>query len=106
MKALKVFKRFTHVELKLETGRTHQIRVHLSELLNAPILNDSTYGRQKEEQHLLNTSLKKLLKDYEHPFLHAKLLGFVHPITKQKLLFESEPPVIFQDVLTQLESDI
>lgn len=104
-KALEFFDKFTHVELKLETGRTHQIRVHLSSLLNAPILNDHTYGRIKEQSHFLNSQLKKLLKDYEHPFLHAKILGFIHPITKAKLFFEKEPPQLFQAVLKALKED-
>lgn len=102
MKALEYFEKFTHVELTLETGRTHQIRVHLSSLLNSPILNDQTYGRIKEQSHLMDSQLKKLLKDYEHPFLHAKILGFVHPITKKELYFEKEPPKLFQDVLSAL----
>lgn len=101
-----IFHRFTHVELKLETGRTHQIRVHLSDLLCSPILNDHTYGRIKEEQNLLPLKVKKLISTYEHPFLHAKLLGFIHPITKEKLLFEIEPPQIFREVLDLLREEI
>jgi 23S rRNA pseudouridine1911/1915/1917 synthase len=106
MKVQEVFSRFSHVELKLETGRTHQIRVHLTELLNSPILNDLTYGRTKEEKRLQSAKLKSILKDYEYPFLHAKLLGFVHPITKEKLLFEAAPPQIFQDILKQLKMEL
>lgn len=103
LKVLKFYKGFSHVELKLETGRTHQIRVHLSELLNAPIVNDPLYGLEKEEKLKSNSAIKQLLKDYEHPLLHAKTLGFIHPITKEKLLFEIAPPSIFQDVLNALE---
>lgn len=99
---LEVFQYFSHVELTLETGRTHQIRVHLSELLNAPILNDLTYGKSKEEKYLMGNELRSLLKNYEYPFLHAKLLGFIHPITKKNLLFEKGPPKIFQDALSIL----
>lgn len=102
LKTLEVFEQFSHVELTLETGRTHQIRVHLAEHYNSPILNDATYGRFKEEQHFLSSNLKKLLAGYEHPFLHAKILGFVHPITKENLYFEQEPPTIFQEVLKLL----
>ncbi len=102
MSVLEEFERFTHVELKLETGRTHQIRVHLSELLNSPILNDPTYGRTKEEQRFFNKPLKDLIAPYEHPFLHAKVLGFIHPITKQKLHFRQEPPKIFTDTIELL----
>lgn len=101
-----VFKHFTHVQLSLETGRTHQIRVHLAELLNAPILNDLTYGRNKEEQHLLGPKVKSLIKNYEHPFLHAKVLGFTHPITQEELFFTQGPPKIFQNVLEQLRSEL
>lgn len=100
---VKDFHNFTHVELTLETGRTHQIRVHLSELYNSPIINDATYGKLKEEQYFYNHEIKDLLKDYEHPFLHAKVLGFIHPITKESLYFECGPPEIFQNVLKLLE---
>ena len=103
-KTLNIFKNFSHVELKLETGRTHQIRVHLSEILNCPILNDSLYGREKEEQYFLTSEMKSILKNYEYPFLHAKILGFTHPITGEKLYFEKEPPEIFQKVLNSLKS--
>lgn len=106
MKTLEVFKHFSHVELTLETGRTHQIRVHLSELLNAPILNDQTYGRTKEEQHLMPKELKSVLAPYEHPFLHAKVLGFVHPITRKELYFEQDPPEIFSQTLEILRSNL
>lgn len=99
MKVLNYFSHFSHVELKLETGRTHQIRVHLSELLHSPILNDETYGRTKEEQRVLPGTLRAKLKEYEHPFLHAKTLGFNHPITNEYLEFTTEPPAIFQEAL-------
>lgn len=105
MRVINYFDHFSHVELRLETGRTHQIRVHLSELLNCPIINDSLYGRKNEEKKFHNGKMKTLLKDYEHPLLHAKFLGFIHPITKQRLEFETKPPVIFQEVLASLSSD-
>lgn len=105
MKVVNYFKHFSHVELKLETGRTHQIRVHLSELLNCPILNDETYGRAKEEQRVLPSLLRPELKNYEHPFLHAKTLGFKHPITNEYLEFTTNAPEIFQKVLKALRED-
>lgn len=102
LKVLEYFRYFSHVELTLETGRTHQIRVHLSQLLNTPIINDQTYGRTKEEKNFFPGPIKSLLKDYEHPLLHAKRLGFQHPITGKDLLFEHEPPTIFHNILDEM----
>lgn len=102
-RVLEFFEKFSHLELTLHTGRTHQIRVHLSELLNTPILNDQTYGRTKEEKEKLPSAIKKIIKDYEHPFLHAKILGFKHPITQKDLYFEAAPPQVFKDVLVELK---
>ena len=104
-KVLEYFEKFSHVELTLHTGRTHQIRVHLSELLNSPILCDQTYGRTKEEKEKLTSELRKILKTYEHPLLHAKTLGFIHPITKKELLFKSPPPEVFTQTLTELQKN-
>ena len=105
MKVLSYFEKLSHVELKLETGRTHQIRVHLSQLLHTPIFNDPLYGRNKEEKLMISSTTRGIVKDYEHPFLHAKVLGFKHPITGEELYFEKEPPQIFQDVLSQLKKE-
>lgn len=105
MKVLEYFSKLSHVELTLETGRTHQIRVHLASLLNAPILNDETYGRIKEQAKLISNNIKGLIKDYEHPFLHAKVLGFTHPITKNSLYFEQDPPELFHKILTELRRE-
>lgn len=102
LKVIEYFKNISHVECTLETGRTHQIRVHLSELLNTPIINDPLYGRAGDEKNILPGPLKSILKDYEHPLLHAKVLGFVHPITKEKLYFEQDPPAVFHACLEAL----
>ncbi|OIQ19214.1 MAG: hypothetical protein BM556_07975 [Bacteriovorax sp. MedPE-SWde] len=99
-KALEFYDKFSRMEMKLETGRTHQIRVHLSQLLKRPILCDPLYGNPKEHLNRLGGEYKSLIKDYEHPFLHAKILGLIHPITKEKLFFEVDPPQLFQDVIS------
>lgn len=104
-KVLNYYNKASHVELKLETGRTHQIRVHLSSLLNRPILGDSLYGNPKQQVSRLSEECQKIIGNYEYPFLHAKVLGLVHPITGEKLYFEVEPPEIFKNVLHQLESE-
>jgi 23S rRNA pseudouridine1911/1915/1917 synthase len=94
-----IFDRHLHMEFKLETGRTHQIRVHTSEVLKMPIICDYTYGAPNEQMMKLGADYKDLINGYPYPYLHAKVLGFVHPITKEKLRFEIPPPKEFQALL-------
>jgi 23S rRNA pseudouridine1911/1915/1917 synthase len=98
-KTLQQFDGATHMELRLETGRTHQIRVHMSQILHTPILCDPVYGGS--DSHLKRTpaSIQKELMEYPYQLLHAKELGFVHPITKEKLHFTTPPPEIFQKAI-------
>lgn len=91
--------RATHMEFKLETGRTHQIRVHASQILQTPIFCDPIYGAGSSHINKLPVALKELLTDYPYQLLHAKELGFIHPITGEKLHFKTEPPQIFKDAL-------
>ncbi len=86
----------TLVELRLETGRTHQIRVHLSEL-GFPILGDPLYGKPSRQR-----SVQLVASQLHHQALHARLLGFVHPITQEKLCFASPPPPDFLSALATL----
>lgn len=83
---LQRFGNYTFVECKLETGRTHQIRVHMASI-GHPILGDKVYGLKKEKFNLVGQ------------LLHAKLLGFIHPITNEYMEFESEVPQRFQKFL-------
>ena len=96
---LEIFDRHLHMEFKLETGRTHQIRVHSADILKMPIICDSMYSSKNEHMMKLGLAYKELIGDYPHPFLHAKILGLVHPITGEKLRFEVPPPKLFQAVL-------
>lgn len=80
---------YTHVECKLETGRTHQIRVHFR-YIGFPLVGDPKYGPRKT-------------LDVGGQALHAKSLGFTHPRTKEWLQFEVEPPQIFKDLLEQIQ---
>ncbi len=100
-KVLQNFKNLAHLELKLETGRTHQIRVHLASLLHTPVLNDSLYGNPGEHQRRVGPVIGKIIEGYPHPFLHAKVLGVQHPISKKMLRFEVPAPKIFQDILAE-----
>lgn len=94
-----IFEKHLHMEFKLETGRTHQIRVHTAEVLKMPIICDYAYGSPNEQMMKLGADYKQLINGYPYPFLHAKVLGFVHPITQEKLRFEIAPPELFQKVL-------
>jgi 23S rRNA pseudouridine1911/1915/1917 synthase len=89
------FPLFSLIKLVLETGRTHQIRVHMASI-NHPIFGDATYGGRSKR--LGGMSKKKiayavsLLKQFNRPCLHALTLGFVHPHTLEKKRFESPLP--------------
>jgi len=89
-KVLKRYKNATLLELKLETGRTHQIRVHLN-YIGHPVVNDNVYGNRK-------------LIDETGQCLHAKELGFIHPKTKKYMEFTSELPEEFINILETFES--
>jgi len=78
------------VECRLETGRTHQIRVHMAHLGNA-LLGDPVYGRRKGAV-LASTDAGKDLKDFSRQALHAAVLGFTHPVTGEALRFETPLP--------------
>ncbi len=101
-KTIKQYAGAAHLELRLQTGRTHQIRVHLSQMLHTPVLCDPVYGGS--DSHLKRTplSIRQRLIDYPYQLLHAKELGFIHPITKEKLHFTAPPPEIFQAALQAL----
>lgn len=99
-KVLHYFQNCTHVELELHTGRTHQIRVHMSEKMNSPILMDPLYGRPPDHLKKLSPMEQELLQNYPYPLLHAKTLGLIHPITKKELQWTVQPPPIFQQFLS------
>ena len=100
---IKYFQGFALCKMTLETGRTHQIRVHSASLLKAPILNDSVYGNPAKDKAILGHAIAAIIGDYNHPFLHARGLGFVHPATGKPLLFEADPPELFRTVIRLLE---
>lgn len=101
-KMLRTFRYVSLVECKLETGRTHQIRAHMK-YLGHPLFNDATYGG---DAVVKGTTFSKYKQFVENCFkllprqaLHAKTLGFVHPISGKKLSFESEIPEDLQLVM-------
>ncbi len=90
-KVIERYKDATLIELKLETGRTHQIRVHMN-YINHPVVNDSVYGKRK-------------LIDETGQCLHAKELGFIHPTTKKYMCFTSELPKEFINILNKFKEE-
>jgi 23S rRNA pseudouridine1911/1915/1917 synthase len=91
LKVLKRYKEATLIELQLETGRTHQIRVHMN-YINHPVVNDPVYGRRK-------------LIDETGQCLHAKTIGFNHPSTKKYMEFTSELLECFNNILKIFEEN-
>ena len=89
-KVLKRYDGFTLLELKIETGRTHQIRVHLAEI-GFPIVGDNVYSNGKNPFGV------------QGQMLHAAKLEFVHPTTNKKIIFEAPLPEYFKDVLKELD---
>lgn len=106
----RVLKRYgyvTLVECRLETGRTHQIRVHM-QYIGHPLFNDERYGGDKI---LKGTTFSKYRQFIENCFelmprhaLHARMLGFVHPTTGKEMIFESPLPADFQAVLAKWDT--
>lgn len=85
---IKQYGGYAHVRLKLETGRTHQIRVHLA-YIGHPVLGDDVYG--------------KPYRDIDGQCLHARKIGFIHPTTNEYMEFTSELPDYFRKVLNKIE---
>jgi len=90
------------IECKLETGRTHQIRVHMSYKGN-PILGDKSYGKSKKKFKNINPDVEKDINNFNRQALHAKSLGFVHPKTKKQIFFEGKKPKDFEMLIKNLE---
>lgn len=89
---LERFGAYTLIEAKLETGRTHQIRVHMSHIKH-PLVGDLVYGPKK---HTIKV---------EGQMLHAKVLGFIHPRTGEYMEFDSQLPAYFEDILKGLRKE-
>ena len=92
-KVINEYEGYSHISLRLETGRTHQIRVHMA-YIGHPVAGDFVYGNDKKSAYLNGQCL------------HAIKIGFVHPITNEYLEFNSELPDYFKEFLNRLKSDV
>ena len=94
---------FSLVECKLETGRTHQIRVHMTHLGNN-IVGDDKYKKKYKKIKNINLLLEDVISKLNRQFLHAKTLGFVHPKTNEEMIFSSILPNELNDLLKMLRN--
>jgi|TARA_B110000438_G_scaffold299464_1_gene349663 23S rRNA pseudouridine1911/1915/1917 synthase len=106
-KTLKIFKNtnmptISLIECRLETGRTHQIRVHMNFRGN-PILGDKSYGKSKKKFKKIDLNLEKEINNFNRQALHAKSLSFVHPTTKKQIFFEAKRPTDFNTLIKTLK---
>ena len=106
-KTLKIFHnsnlpKISLIECKLETGRTHQIRVHMKFKGN-PIIGDKSYGKLKKNFKKIDPSIEKKINNFNRQALHAKSLGFLHPSTKKEVFFEARRPTDFDTLIKNLD---
>ena len=105
-KTLKIFQninlpRISLVECRLETGRTHQIRVHMNFKGNS-IVGDKSYGKLKRKFKKIDIDIEKKINSFDRQALHAKSLAFIHPKTNKEVLFEAKRPQDFDQLIKTL----
>ena len=103
----RVERRFRHCTLlrvRLETGRTHQIRVHLAHIRH-PLVGDPVYGGRQSLPARISESLLVRLRGFNRQALHAATLGLIHPYTGEKLQWHSPLPGDMQQLLEALAAD-
>ena len=103
-RVLERYRSHTHVRVKLETGRTHQIRVHMSHV-GYPLVGDPVYGGRFRIPPAANPSMVQSLKEFPRQALHARFLELDHPITGERMKWQSPLPDDFVWLLTLLRQD-
>lgn len=103
-RVLEGFPSFTHVRVKLETGRTHQIRVHMAHIKH-PLAGDKTYGGKVKLPKGVSNQLREVLRDFPRQALHAKRIELHHPDTNRIVHWEVPLPDDFQKLVDALKYD-
>lgn len=98
------FRAHTHLKVFLQTGRTHQIRVHMS-YINHPIVGDQVYGGRLKFPAKISEELKQCLQNFKHQALHASCLGLTHPIANKFMEWQAPLPNDMQELLSALDVD-
>ena len=101
-KAIERFDHYTQVQVNLETGRTHQIRVHMHHI-GHPLVGDPFYGNPKRVDPTVNNEMKDIIRDFPRQALHAETLSFVHPITGEAISQSCPLPDDLCHLLSDLE---
>ena len=102
---LQRFRAHTHVSVRLDTGRTHQIRVHMAHIRH-PLVGDPVYGRRLAIPADATLSLQEALRGFKRQALHARRLGLAHPVSGELLRWEAPLPDDMQQLLRALEHDL
>ena len=103
-RVLHKFPTHTYIRLKLETGRTHQIRVHMAHI-GYPLVGDAAYAARTRLTKGIGPALRETLLNFKRQALHARKLGLMHPATGEPMEWEVELPDDFVDLLAALEAD-
>jgi len=104
-RVIKRFRAHTHVSLQLETGRTHQIRVHLAHI-GYPIVGDVVYGKRLLIPKGASEKVATILRGFQRQALHAAKLEFTHPITHKAIVCKAPLPADMKQLLRALEADL
>ena len=99
------YRAHTHIRCQLETGRTHQIRVHMAHI-RYPLLGDPVYGGRIRLPKGANEATQLALQSFKRQALHAGLLGFIHPETGEEVSWQVDLPEDMQNILTILDKDL
>ncbi|MDQ7016479.1 MAG: 23S rRNA pseudouridine(1911/1915/1917) synthase RluD, partial [Gammaproteobacteria bacterium] len=104
-RVLQRFTAHTHLRLKLETGRTHQIRVHMAHI-HLPLVGDQVYSGRLRNPAGGDTPLRHCLQNFKRQALHAARLALIHPVSGEEMAWTMELPEDFQRLLAALQEDL